>query len=853
MMHTSTSTDPDDETFDSSEIIDILVSDFLARYRDGDRPTIEEYARRHPAISREILRVFPLVLSVEKVKVDKQQSSDGSATLAGRVLTRVGDFSLIREIGRGGMGIVYEAEQESLGRRVAIKILPKQSLLDDQALDRFHREAKIAAAMHHSNIVPIFGTGESDGTHFLVMQLIRGEALDKRLIRAGQPFSFSEVARIGEQIADALAYAHENGVLHRDVKPANILIEESGVAQITDFGLASNADIDTTNSRTLSGSLRYMAPERFRGQTDHRSDLYSLGLTLYEMLARQPAFVEEDPHKLIHSIGSTEPKSLRLIQATVPLDLETIVLKAINPEPVQRYQSIADLRDDLQRFLSDEPILARRISSIERAWRWCRKNPKLAATTGFSLSMLVTTTIVSTASLLLTSKANQRTLSALKHSEETVNLALQSLDGVVDVVSTPLSPNSGLNIRNDNSSTVEQFPPELSMMPSPSSAMVLERIQPLYERLSQQAPTRPDIVLQMTDASFRLAHLQQQLGRSQDAMKTLQHSINLLNDRGEATQLTEADKQVRLARLHNDLGEYASIELNFRTADEEFKLAVVAATKGSAENEEALLELARAHLQIGDLPPQRRHDDAASAVTPADAMLHLDTAKQILEQLRSTENKVPPEAVETLYAKTYLAMSRRATDPHVRHDYIANATSVLRTMLERSPENQLIRYELVQALSDVDVRRGALPPRDRKESTTRLWQAIDELKPLRRMDPNASIYSIAELHIWHKLSSMATFNRSWEHAEEYIGNAIGIQSSLVDALPNNMSYRCWRALLFRSQAEIYRQQSKFSSASESIVAALKDLDAVDSSLANHPFLLRTYQIIAEFRDSLPAP
>ncbi len=851
-MHGSSSTNPDYETFDSSGIIDVLVSDFLARYRDGDRPTIEEYARRHPTISRDILRVFPLMLSVEKVKFDRQQSSDGSATLAGRVLTRVGDFSLIREIGRGGMGIVYEAEQESLGRRVAIKILPKQSLLDDQALDRFHREAKTAAAMHHSNIVPIFGTGESDGTHFLVMQLIRGEALDKRLIRDGQPFSFSEVARVGVQIADALAYAHENRVLHRDVKPANILIEESGVAQITDFGLASNADIDTTNSRTLSGSLRYMAPERFRGRTDHRSDLYSLGLTLYEMLARQPAFMETDPHRLIHSIGNTEPKALRLIQATLPLDLETIVLKAINPEPSQRYQSMSELRDDLQRFFSDEPILARRASSTERAWRWCRKNPKLAATTGFSLSMLVTTTIVSTASLLFTSQANRRTLSALKHSEETVNLALQSLDGVVNVVSTPLNPNSSHLIRNENSSPFEPFPPELSMMPSPSSAMVLERIQPLYERLSQQAPTRPDIILQMTDASFQLAYLQQQLGRSQDAMKTLQHSIDLLNDRGEATQLTESDKQVRLARLHNNLGEYASVELDFRKADKEFELAVTAATLGSPENEEALVELARAHLQIGDLPPQRRREEAASAVKLADAMLHLDTAKQLLEQLRSTEGKSPPESVETLYAKTYLALSRRATDYRVRRDYFAIAISELRAILERSPKNQLIRFELVQALSDVDVRRGAPPPRERKEATTRMWQALDELKPLRRMDSNASIYSIAELHIWHKLSSIAAINRSMEDAVEYIRNAIDIQSSLVDALPNKMSYRCWRALLLRSQAEIYRQQSDFISASKSIDAAMKDLDAVDPSLADQPFLRSTRQIITEFRDSFPA-
>ena len=213
----------DDETYST---VDILASDFLARYRDGNRPTVEEYARRHPELSEPIRKMFPLVLSVEKVKVDQQVASDGSATLAGKLVEQLGDFRLIREIGRGGMGIVYEAEQQSLGRTVAIKLLPKQSLLDNDSLARFHREAKTAAAMHHSNIVPIFGTGETDGMHYLVMQLVRGESLDRRVANSETRFSTSDAAHIAMQVADALAYAHASGVLHRDIKPANILIDE---------------------------------------------------------------------------------------------------------------------------------------------------------------------------------------------------------------------------------------------------------------------------------------------------------------------------------------------------------------------------------------------------------------------------------------------------------------------------------------------------------------------------------------------------------------------------------------------------------------------------------------------------
>ena len=151
---------------DDFSAIGLLANDFLARYRDGDRPTVDEYARRHPELSSEIHRMLPLVVSVEKVKLDQQTANDGSATLAGRELRRLGDYRIIREIGRGGMGIVFEAEQESLGRRVAIKVLPKQCLLDKEALQQFEREATTAAAMHHSNIVPIFGSGEANGDHY---------------------------------------------------------------------------------------------------------------------------------------------------------------------------------------------------------------------------------------------------------------------------------------------------------------------------------------------------------------------------------------------------------------------------------------------------------------------------------------------------------------------------------------------------------------------------------------------------------------------------------------------------------------------------------------------------------------
>ena len=273
--------------------------------------------------------------------------------------------------------------------------------------------------MHHTNIVPIFGTGEFEGTHYLVMQLVRGSALDQRIeSRGGARFGFREAATVGRQVADALDYSHANHVLHRDIKPSNILIDDEGMAQVTDFGLARNTCDDPTMTQALSGSPRYMAPERFQGESDPRCDVYSLGLTLYEMLAGSPAFDKPDPHQLIDAMRLHQVQPLRFFRSDIPIDLETIVAKAMSREPTHRYQSAADLRDDLDRFLADEPIHARRTSIPQRLIRWCRRNPRLAASSAIAASSLLVATIASTAGWAFTSAANKRTTEALIQSEQ---------------------------------------------------------------------------------------------------------------------------------------------------------------------------------------------------------------------------------------------------------------------------------------------------------------------------------------------------------------------------------------------------------------------------------------------------
>jgi len=465
-----------DSSNSQTDLVEQLADEFAARQRRGERPLLEEYVLKYPELASEIREVFPALVMMERVvpaASDLNPSRQSHDSLPEAPLQQIGDYRILRELGRGGMGVVYEAEQESLGRRVALKVLPREMVSSPHSMQRFQREARAAARMHHTNIVPVFEVGRESDIAFYAMQLIQGQGLDlviddlKRLrkehssqpeesrepaasqldrsiaaslvqgsfqqedlaaeARAGSRGSAApspamsgekpelvltetidhragstaratlpgdsqistaetnrgrfhrSVAQIGKQAADALAYAHARGIIHRDIKPSNLILDVSGVVWITDFGLAKTGDEGMTHTGDILGTMRYMSPERFSGKCDVRADIYALGLTLYELLILQPAFESPDQLKLIEMIRQTEPRTPRSIDPRIPRDLETIVLKACDRDPRRRYQSADELADDLQRFIRDEPIRARRISLPERLIRWSRRNRSLAA------------------------------------------------------------------------------------------------------------------------------------------------------------------------------------------------------------------------------------------------------------------------------------------------------------------------------------------------------------------------------------------------------------------------------------------------------------------------------------------
>ncbi len=325
---------------------------------------------------------------------DRNKKSERPKTFAD-----FGDYELLEVIGRGGQGVVYRARQKSLNRTVALKVIGLGHWATDAHLKRFRREAEAAASLDHSGIVPIYEVGERDGSCYFSMKLVEGGQLDEVVKR--EPMPMRQAVELIVKVARTVQYAHEHGILHRDIKPGNILLDQKGEPHLTDFGLARLIETESTVTRTMEvlGTPSYMAPEQAVGNNDAVSsvtDVYGLGAVLYQLLTAQPPFAGGTTYETIKLLLDTEPRQPRLLNPKIDRDLSTICLKCIEKDSKRRYSSALALAEDLERWLKHEPILARRIGILTRGKKWVRRNPTsallaaslvgLAATAGWIIS-----------------------------------------------------------------------------------------------------------------------------------------------------------------------------------------------------------------------------------------------------------------------------------------------------------------------------------------------------------------------------------------------------------------------------------------------------------------------------------
>ncbi len=545
--------------------------------------------------------------------------------------TTFSDFEIVRELGRGGMGVVYEARQRSLLRRVALKVVRPEIAESELQLERFRREASAAAKLHHTNIVPVFGIGEESGSHFFVMQFIDGVPLstvvrglaEQRRSNAGstarneplpvaaphdaaakpresepspprenpnaadsetilfvsgsaptapmttsagvesESFAsivqslglpgtqsyFRSIAQLAVQVADALAYAHQHGFLHRDIKPSNLLLDASGIVWVTDFGLVKHVDEKgVTETGNIVGTLRYMAPEQLEGKADARSDIYSFGLTLFELLSLRPAF-DADPSLILKlRLDRSEVAALRTVESKIPRDLETIVLKAGALEPQARYQSAVEMKEDLQRFLDDRPIRARRASLIERFGRWARRNPAVAMTSTVIVLLLAVIATLATISRLKLGAALDIAQVERVRAEDNLGLAVEAFDSILKNVTARGIPRS---LTNDLSAQ------EAGLMQADivdADTQLLEQLLSFYHRFAHQNSNDAHVRQKIASAHQRAATIQRRLGKLSLAEAEFRAALNMLDELRE-DRPHDPELLVPMASIANDIGE----------------------------------------------------------------------------------------------------------------------------------------------------------------------------------------------------------------------------------------------------------------------------------------------------------
>jgi serine/threonine protein kinase/Tfp pilus assembly protein PilF len=733
-----------------------LLEIYLSRLENGFPLSREEILAANADLAEPLQAYFESLDELHGMAVGFQEGSAKAAPDNAALADddkRLGDYRIVRELGRGGMGIVYEAEQISLGRRVALKVLPFAAVLDSRQIARFKHEAQAAGQLNHPNIVAVYAVGVERGVHFYAMQLIDGQPLDRALnelrdrqdgvgrrqkavgsvaaqptvayclpptnsvdekgstqkaegshaslptaycllpsasVRSvlttqspGKSAYFKAVIGLGVQAADAIHAAHQCGIIHRDIKPSNLLLDGSGKLWVTDFGLARR-ETDPTLTRTgdLIGTMRYMSPEQATGQAalvDHRTDIYSLGATLYELLTLEPVFAEHEGPALLRQIELQEPAPPRKLQPRIPVDLQTVILKAMAKRREDRYATAQDLQADLQRLLDGKPTVARPPTLVDRLARWSLRHREVVAVAALICFLGLIGFATST---FMIARERNRAVESFRLAEDRFHEAQETVEKLGLGTSERLESVPGADpIRQD----------------------LLRRALGYYRSFVEQAKNNPSLRADLALTYRRIGTLSADIGSNADATAADREAIAIFQDLAKVDP-RNTDYRQKLGVCHNNLGlvlaRSGKSDEAHKAYDEAIRLEeqVLAETKNS---EHCIPDLARAHSNLGLLENDTGNFAAAAA--------SFASSTTLLEQLLATGPENSDYMRDLATSLNNLGSLYADREPAKAIENCERAVALLRGAAARNPDDLLCRSQLALAFNNlgaVEARKG---------------------------------------------------------------------------------------------------------------------------------------------------
>lgn len=796
----------------SDAVLDLIYSEILLREDAAEHPTEQEYVDRFPDLKDAIVRQFQVHRALD-VQLPDDPIKQLQGTDDGRMAITISDttskppirsrqipgFELLNVVGQGASGIAYRAIDQGLNRTVAVKLLLKPDGPDDSHHKQLLREAEASALLKHPGIVQVYQVGESNGAPFMVMEFMEGGSLAERL-QTG-PIQATKAAELVQRIADAVHHAHDQGVIHRDIKPGNVLLGTDGKPRVCDFGLARRLDTEHSVHSTgaVIGTPAYMSPEQARGERgDERSDVYSIGAVLYESLCGRSPFQAATAWEILSQVISNDVTPLRQLNSSLPQDLETVCDRCLEKDPARRYSSAAEVSDDLKRFLNNEPILASPISRWQRFVKWCGRNRRIAALAATSIGLVLAIGIGSTIAAVSLSSANatiRQEQLITQQAEERANndrqAAVDSLNQLVESLYDDLS---------NNAATLKTR--EKVVDAAINGLTAITQANGGRDANDREGNETSIIAYQ------RIGDLQRMKGEYAKAETNFKIAVELAEK--NAKQVPETPRSQRiLAQSFGHLSVLHTVLGNNEDAARSSKKSVLILEKVLKDNPDDRLALRQLVTQksqeydyrwrtSGDRKAQVEFGIAAAAI--ADRLLQMKDA--------DAEANFAAQAIQFRLGRTYL----ESGDSTQAATHFAKARSHIDTALDAFPENA--QWKSASAVLDRASAMVVGARGDFDESLRLFEQALVAFKQILATDP-ANVFQQQQVANTNSLMSTAFHAAGKEEkAIALLKEAIATYRTMSDKMPQDDTIRVLIAESYLKQADCHQYLNQWQEASQ---------------------------------------